>query len=155
MNVGADALHWIIFGCCHLFHSGSMNEIVDPTRRFDQPLAITHVADQPANAGRVYFLLHLELLELIARIENEARQVVAFEQYIRKFAPEGARTAGNKHGFAVEHLDLSLPGNGVTEVRAMSMTGQSDSINEAASGGGLAKISLLRGLNSFSSRGSS
>src|SRR5687768_8936257 len=48
-------------------------------------------------------LRHLELLQLVARIDDHAPRLVALEQRLHELLAERARAAGDQDRFAVKH----------------------------------------------------
>ena len=80
-----------------------MDDVVHPLHRLCQARAVANVADEITHHRRVEFLLHLELLEFVARKDNDFFRLVIGEQASDKLLAERAGAAGNEYGFSVEH----------------------------------------------------
>jgi hypothetical protein len=108
VDIGLDALHRIVFGCRHLLHRSRVDDVVDAVESLAQPLRVTHVADEIAQLFLIILALHLKLLELIAREDNELLHLVTGQKLLGTFAAEGAGTASDQDRFVVEHGGSSL-----------------------------------------------
>ena len=77
-----------------------------------QPVPVAHIADEIADEGIFVvreFLLHLELLELVARKDDEAARLVAFKDRPDKFLAERAGPAGHNYSQSGHRRHLASP----------------------------------------------
>ena len=80
-----------------------MDDEVDAVHRHLEAIAIAHVADEIAHALRVELLLHLELLEFVARIDDQLSRPESLEQYAGEFLPERTGASGDQYVFVIKH----------------------------------------------------
>ena len=84
-DVGLDALHRVVLGSRHLLDGGGVDDVVDSLHGHHQALLVADVAEEIAHARRIEDLLHLELLELVAREDYEPLRLRGL-----KYAPDEA-----------------------------------------------------------------
>ena len=104
-DVGADAFGGIVLGGRHVLKRGGVDHHFDIAHRHAQTLGVAHVADEVAQRivlRNRQFLLHLELLELVARIDHDALGLVALQHGLHEAAAEGAGRPGDENALAVE-----------------------------------------------------
>src|SRR5262245_27063798 len=80
-----------------------MNDVIHPVHGLHQPVTVADVADEVTHAVAMKVLLHLELLELIARIDDQPSRPVPLEQRTNVHSAERTGAAGDQYGLAVEH----------------------------------------------------
>jgi len=80
-----------------------MDHIVNPPHGKFQAREIPDVTDEVAHALIIERLLHLELLEFIARIDDEPGRFVTGQDGLDVLLAERTRAAGDQYGFAVHH----------------------------------------------------
>ena len=107
MDVGLDALHRVVLGRRHLLEGCGVDHDVHAVHGLRQAFLVAHVTDEVAHAGRVEFLRHLVLLELVAREDHDARRLVALQQGFDVLLAEGTGAPGDQNGFLVEHEPAS------------------------------------------------
>ncbi len=84
VHVGLDALHRVVFGGGHLLQRGGVDDDSRTPACAAQPLGVAHVADEVAQAtGSVKLLLHLVLLQLVARVDDEPARAGAAAARVR------------------------------------------------------------------------
>lgn len=96
VDIGLDALHGVVFGSRHLLEGRRVHHIVNPAHRHGEPVGIPHVTDEIAHAGGVEDLLHLELFQLVAGVDDQPFRLVAFQHCLDQHLAKRASAAGNQ-----------------------------------------------------------
>ena len=81
-----------------------MNDEIDALHGGAQALAIPHIADEIAHGGLIELLLHLVLLQLVARIDHETARLEIPQQITDPFASERTGAASDQDGLVVKHV---------------------------------------------------
>ncbi len=110
-DVRLDGLERVVLRYGHMLESRSVHDGIYPLHRPIQTVFVTHVADEVAD-GRVLVvredLRHLELLEFVARVDDETGDVrIGFEYAADERLAERTGAACDEDGPAVQHLCLS------------------------------------------------
>jgi hypothetical protein len=96
-DVGLDRLERIVLGRRHLFQGRGVDHQIDSLHGAAEPVPIAHVADEVPHLGVLFqriHLLHFELLELVAGIDNYPPHVrVLLKQDLHHLLSEGAGPA--------------------------------------------------------------
>src|SRR5215831_2983895 len=82
-----------------------MHDVINIAQREFQAVAVAHVTDEIAEEGILLdaeALRHLELLELVAREDDQALGLVAFADRLQEMLAEGAGPAGHQHRLVVQ-----------------------------------------------------
>ncbi len=108
MNVGLDAFEWIVFGDRNLLERGGVHHVVDAVERLHQPIAIAHVADEEAHLRRVELLRHLELLQFVAREDDDLPRLAGRQHRTHELAAERAGAPSDEDSFTVKQLHYEI-----------------------------------------------
>ena len=101
-DVGLDAFNRVVFGGGHLLEGGRVNHDIDALESAFETVAVAHVADEEAQLTVREALRHLVLLELVARIDDDAGGPMLGEQPAHECLAERAGAAGHQYRSAIE-----------------------------------------------------
>ncbi|MNL59348.1 hypothetical protein D3C87_1830650 [compost metagenome] len=82
-----------------------MHDVIDAAHCHGQPVRIPNIADEVAHAGSVELLLHFELLELVARVNDQATGLITLQYGLDKELAERACATGDQDRFLIEHSE--------------------------------------------------
>ena len=106
MNIGLDALHWIIFSGWNLLQCRRMDNVVYPTHRLPETFAVTHIPDKVTHTGFIKLLLHLKLFQLISGVDDNLLRLVTIQQGSGVFLAKRARPSGDQYRCIVKHYSV-------------------------------------------------
>src|SRR5450631_2681719 len=95
MDICLDAFHGIVFGRRHLLERGGVDDEINAVHCLDKPISVANVAEKKSHATLWKVLLHFELFELIAGINDELARFIALQNRFDVLLAEGPGTAGN------------------------------------------------------------
>jgi hypothetical protein len=101
-HVGLDAFDRVVFCSRYLFERCSVHDKFDSFQRAVKTLAVSDVADEVTQFRLRKALLHFELLELIARIDDDPGRPIIGKQPANKGLSERAGATCNQYGCAVQ-----------------------------------------------------
>ena len=101
VHIGLDAFLGIVFGGVDLLDGRGVDDHVDALAGADQTFAVAHVADEESQLGILVvgvFLLELELLEFVARVNHDALHVgIPAQDDLDEFLAERACAARDEY----------------------------------------------------------
>ena len=69
------------------------------------PVGVSDITDKIAHAGVVKLLLHLELFQLVARVNDQATGFITLQYGLDKKLAERACATGDQDRFIIEHSE--------------------------------------------------
>jgi hypothetical protein len=103
-----DRLKGVVLGGGHLLEGGGVDDDIDAVEGLVQAFGVADVAEEVAHAamgldGKA--LGHLELLELVAREDDQPPRLVALEDELHHPLSKRAGAAGDQDALGVQHGD--------------------------------------------------